>query len=66
MLENDELLKTMDNVALVILLAHEVLKEEDSYWKPYFNLLPNKMNTVLFYSLEQFQVLIFYFFLNNF
>lgn len=46
----------MDNVSLVILLAHEILKGDDSFWKPYFDLLPNKINTVLFYSLEQFQV----------
>lgn len=59
MLENDELLKTMDNVALVILLAHEILKGEDSFWKPYFDLLPNKIKTVLFYSLEDFKVFLF-------
>jgi len=56
-LENDQMLKSMDNVALVMVLAHEVLRGEKSPWRPYIQLLPSRFTTPLFYSLEQLQQL---------
>jgi len=56
-LENDQMLKSMDNVALVMVLAHEVLRGEKSPWHPYIQLLPSRFTTPLFYSLEQLQQL---------
>lgn len=50
------MLKAMDNVALVMVVAHEVLKDESSQWAPYLNILPNNFTTPIFYSLEQLQV----------
>ncbi|KAI1730636.1 clathrin adaptor complex small chain domain-containing protein [Ditylenchus destructor] len=55
--ENDEMLKAMDNVALVMVVAHEVLKDESSQWAPYLSILPNNFTTPIFYSLEQLQAL---------
>uniref|UniRef100_A0A915ELW8 protein-histidine N-methyltransferase n=1 Tax=Ditylenchus dipsaci TaxID=166011 RepID=A0A915ELW8_9BILA len=55
--ENDEMIKAMDNVGLVMVLAHEILIGEQSSWSAYLNILPNSFTTPLFYTLEQLQTL---------
>ena len=55
-LDNDEVLRTMENVALAIMVAHEVLRGEESDWAPYLDILPPTFQTPLFYSIEQLQV----------
>ncbi|KAL3072447.1 hypothetical protein niasHS_017421 [Heterodera schachtii] len=49
----DKLLQSMENVALAICVAHEVLRGSESQWAAYFTTLPSTFPTPLFYSEEQ-------------
>ena len=53
LMEKDPMLRTMPNVALSL---HLVLEKNSpaSFWEPYINVLPNKYNTVLYFTLEDF------------
>ncbi|KAH7717357.1 Protein SET-27 [Aphelenchoides avenae] len=55
-IDGDEMTRVMGNVALVMILAHETLKEE-SAWGPYIQMLPDTFPTPLFYSPEELQAL---------
>lgn len=55
-MENDEIIRLMDNIGLVMILAHEILLEDKSQWNAYLNLLPASYTTPLFYSIEQLKV----------
>ncbi|KAI3415758.1 hypothetical protein GPALN_005342 [Globodera pallida] len=56
-LTEDELIQSMENVALAMSVAHEVLRGSESEWAPYFNMLPSTFFTPIFYTEEQFQAL---------
>ena len=56
-LDNDEMIRAMDNVGLVIILAFEILSGDESQWKPYLDLLPTSYTTPIFYNIEQLQTL---------
>uniref|UniRef100_A0A914HF26 protein-histidine N-methyltransferase n=1 Tax=Globodera rostochiensis TaxID=31243 RepID=A0A914HF26_GLORO len=56
-LVEDELIQSMENVALAMSVAHEVLRGSESEWAPYFNMLPSTFFTPIFYTEEQFQAL---------
>jgi hypothetical protein len=58
-LDGDEMLCTMENVALALTIAHERLRGKESEWAPYINILPSKCQTPIFYNVEQIQVIIF-------
>ncbi|UJR35822.1 hypothetical protein I4U23_028569 [Adineta vaga] len=47
---NDQLLRSMPNVALALFLLHE---RSESKWKPYIDVLPNQFNTPLYFDLDQ-------------
>lgn len=56
LIEGDNILKAMQNACLVIHVYCEKLKE-DSFWKPYLDILPNTYSTTLYFSLEELQQL---------
>ncbi|CAK1582718.1 unnamed protein product [Parnassius mnemosyne] len=45
----DPILKNMPNITLALFLLLEKRKE-DSFWKPYIDILPDKYNTVLYFT----------------
>jgi hypothetical protein len=47
---NDQLLRSMPNVALALFLLHE---RSQTKWKPYIDVLPNHFNTPLYFDFEQ-------------
>jgi histone-lysine N-methyltransferase SETD3 len=47
---NDQLLRSMPNVALALFVLHE---RSQSKWKPYLDILPNQFNTPLYFDYEQ-------------
>lgn len=54
-IDGDEMTRVMGNVALVMILAHEVLKEE-SAWGAYIQMLPETFTTPMFYTPEELRV----------
>lgn len=52
-MEKDALLSNMPNVALAVFLLLERFKGEDSFWKPYLDILPADYSTVLYFDLEE-------------
>ncbi|XP_017782395.1 PREDICTED: histone-lysine N-methyltransferase setd3 [Nicrophorus vespilloides] len=57
LLEKDAILKNMPNVVLAMFLLVEKFKE-DSFWKPYIDVLPNNYSTVLYYDYLELEELI--------
>ena len=47
---NDQLLRSMPNVALALFVLHE---RSQSKWKPYLDILPDQFNTPLYFDYEQ-------------
>jgi len=47
---NDQLLRSMPNIALALFLLHE---RSQSTWKPYIDILPNHFNTPLYFDYDQ-------------
>jgi len=39
-----------------MMVAHELLRKEESEWAPYIDILPTDFQTPIFYSAEKFQV----------
>lgn len=58
-MENDEIIRLMDNVGLAMILAYEKLLGEGSQWNEYLNLLPVRYTTPIYYNIEQLQVSFF-------
>lgn len=56
-LDDDALLRGMENVSLAMIIAHEVLRGSDSQWAPYFDILPSTFQTPIFYTEQQFLAL---------
>ncbi|CAH2041357.1 unnamed protein product, partial [Iphiclides podalirius] len=52
----DPILKNMPNITLALFLLLEKNKE-DSFWKPYIDILPDKYTTVLYFTREELAVL---------
>ncbi|CAB3976636.1 histone-lysine N-methyltransferase setd3 [Paramuricea clavata] len=55
-IETDKLLRVMPNVVLALKLLNES-HEEDSFWKPYIDILPRKFSTPLFFTQEELSAL---------
>ncbi|KAJ8975461.1 hypothetical protein NQ317_000892 [Molorchus minor] len=51
LIEKDQILKNMSNVTLAIFLLVQKFKQ-DSFWKPYIDILPSSYSTVLYFSVE--------------
>jgi hypothetical protein len=47
---NDQLLRSMPNIALALFLLHE---RSQSKWKPYIDVLPNHFTTPLYFDYDQ-------------
>nr|XP_022902024.1 histone-lysine N-methyltransferase setd3 [Onthophagus taurus] len=56
LIENDKIMQNMPNVALTIYLLFEKFSP-DSFWEPYFNILPQNYSTVLYFNLEDLELL---------
>ncbi|KAK4886511.1 hypothetical protein RN001_002782 [Aquatica leii] len=56
LIEKDPLLSNMSNVTLAMFLLLEKFKE-NSFWKPYIDILPTEYSTVLYFNLEDLQEL---------
>ncbi|KAF5291062.1 hypothetical protein FQA39_LY14495 [Lamprigera yunnana] len=56
LIKKDPLLSQMSNVALAMYLLLEKFKE-NSFWKPYIDILPTTYTTVLYFNLEELQEL---------
>uniref|UniRef100_A0A0N5AN47 protein-histidine N-methyltransferase n=1 Tax=Syphacia muris TaxID=451379 RepID=A0A0N5AN47_9BILA len=54
--ERDIIVRSMDNVALALMLCCQKLSS-DSFWHPYFNILPETFDTPLYYSENELQAL---------
>ncbi|KAF2892458.1 hypothetical protein ILUMI_13714 [Ignelater luminosus] len=52
LVEKDPLLSNMPNVVLAIFVLLEKFKE-NSFWKPYIDILPTSYSTVLYFSLDE-------------
>lgn len=50
LITNDQLLRSMPNVALALFLLHERFQ---SKWKPYIDVLPNHFSTPLYLEYDQ-------------
>jgi len=50
LITNDQLLRSMPNIALALFLIHE---QSQSKWKPYIDILPNHFNTPLYFDYDQ-------------
>ncbi|XP_077493635.1 SET domain containing 3 [Amblyomma americanum] len=57
LLRDDPIMKTMSNVALAIFLILELSVGESSFWHPYISVLPESFNTVLYFSIEELELL---------
>lgn len=56
LIEKDQMLANMTNVALAIFLLFEKFKDE-SFWTPYINILPSAYTTVLYFNTEELEEL---------
>ncbi len=57
LLEKDVIASQMDNVALALFLAGQMLRSDPpSTWRPYLDVLPRSFSTPLYYTEEQLQV----------
>ncbi|XP_050299746.1 actin-histidine N-methyltransferase [Anthonomus grandis grandis] len=56
LVEKVEILKNMPNVLLTVYLLVEKLKN-DSFWKPYIDILPKSYNTVLYFTMSELEEL---------
>lgn len=56
LLEKDQILNNMPNVALAMYLLYIKFKK-DPFWKPYFDILPKSYTTVLYFSVEELEEL---------
>lgn len=57
LLREDPIMKSMTNVALAMFLILELCAGEASFWHPYISVLPHTFNTVLYFSIEELQLL---------
>lgn len=57
LLRDDPIMKSMSNVALSIFLILELSAGESSFWHPYISVLPESFNTVLYFSIEELELL---------
>ncbi len=51
LITNDQLLRSMPNIALALFLIHE--RSQSSKWKPYIDILPNHFTTPLYFDYDQ-------------
>lgn len=56
LLEKDQILNNMPNVALAMYLLY-IKYKNDPFWKPYFDILPKTYSTVLYFSAEELEEL---------
>lgn len=56
LIAKDHILKNMPNVVLSIFLLTEKF-QENSFWKPYIDILPKTYTTILYYSFDELQEL---------
>lgn len=56
LISKDQILKNMPNVVLAIFLLIEKFKE-NSFWKPYLDILPKKYTTVLYFTIDELEEL---------
>lgn len=56
LIDKDNILKVMQNACLVLHVYCEKLKE-NSFWKPYLDILPASYSTTLYFSLDEMQAL---------
>ncbi|CAH0559894.1 unnamed protein product [Brassicogethes aeneus] len=56
LIKNDQILKNMPNVALAIYLLLEKFTD-NSFWKPYLDILPKSYTTVLYFTIEELEEL---------
>lgn len=57
LLQEDLVLKNMPNVALALFLILEFHAGEASFWSPYISILPRSFNTVLYFAVEDLELL---------
>lgn len=57
LLRDDPIMKGMPNVALALFLILELCSGQASFWHPYISILPGSFNTVLYFSIEELEVL---------
>lgn len=57
LLRDDPIMKSMSNVALAMFLILEFCAGESSFWHPYISTLPASFNTVLYFSVEELELL---------
>lgn len=57
LLRDDPIMKSMSNVALAMFLILEFCAGESSFWHPYISTLPASFNTVLYFSIEELELL---------
>uniref|UniRef100_G3MTS6 protein-histidine N-methyltransferase n=1 Tax=Amblyomma maculatum TaxID=34609 RepID=G3MTS6_AMBMU len=57
LLRDDPIMKSMSNVALAIFLILELSAGESSFWHPYISVLPDSFNTVLYFNIEELELL---------
>uniref|UniRef100_A0A147BP83 protein-histidine N-methyltransferase n=1 Tax=Ixodes ricinus TaxID=34613 RepID=A0A147BP83_IXORI len=57
LLRDDPIMKSMENVALSMFLILELCAGSASFWHPYISILPRSFNTVLYFTVEELQLL---------
>lgn len=57
LLRDDPIMKSMENVALSMFLILELCAGGASFWHPYISILPRSFNTVLYFSVDELQLL---------
>lgn len=57
LLRDDPIMMSMSNVALAMFLILEFCAGESSFWHPYISTLPASFNTVLYFSVEELELL---------
>lgn len=57
LLRDDPIMMNMSNVALAMFLILEFCAGESSFWHPYISTLPASFNTVLYFSIEELELL---------
>ncbi|XP_065309633.1 actin-histidine N-methyltransferase [Dermacentor albipictus] len=57
LLRDDPIMKSMSNVSLAMFLILEFCAGESSFWHPYISTLPASFNTVLYFSVEELELL---------
>ncbi|CAN7937540.1 unnamed protein product [Ixodes hexagonus] len=57
LLREDPIMKSMENVVLSMFLILELCAGNTSFWHPYISILPRSFNTVLYFTVEELQLL---------